>query len=123
MDFSSKSSHFVSFMFEFSRREPKFVQFLLNRRKPLKELAGSANSQSSSYASSVRFPEHIHEAQEVMQLDAKQKIMLGHYPLPKTLSIYMYLLLEHTTNLFLEKLTWLFTNYEQQLDQIMASLH
>jgi hypothetical protein len=45
---TSKSSHFISCIFDFSIRDPKFVQFLLKRRSPLKEPAGSANSQSSS---------------------------------------------------------------------------
>lgn len=46
--FTSKSSHFVSFMLDFSSSDPKFEQFRLKRRRPLKEPAGSANSQSSS---------------------------------------------------------------------------
>lgn len=53
----------MSFMFDFSIRDPKFVQFLLNRRRPLNEPAGSANSQSSSYASSVRAPKIKHKLQ------------------------------------------------------------
>lgn len=56
---TSKSSHFMSFMFDFSIRDPKLVQFLLNLRRPLNEPAGSANSQSSWYASSVIAPEVI----------------------------------------------------------------
>lgn len=46
----------MSFISDLSTREPKLVQFLLKRWSPLKEPAGSANSQSSSYALSVRFP-------------------------------------------------------------------
>ena len=39
------------------------------------------------------------------------------------LSFYVYLLIEHATIPFLEKLTWFFTNYEQEWDHIMPSLH
>lgn len=58
---TSKSSHFMSFMSDLSTREPKLVQFLLKRRSPLKEPAGSENSQSSSYASSVRLPKQLNK--------------------------------------------------------------
>jgi hypothetical protein len=46
----------MRFILDFSIRDPKFEQFLLKRFRPLKEPAGSANSQSSSYALSVKFP-------------------------------------------------------------------